>query len=91
MAFDLNSVNAQNPTAGGSTEALVIPVHLPDCRYIPKTCLNLLPPENDTPATINDARSLLIGFGVIKPLDPSGPNRLNPAAQLLNVTPLLPD
>ena len=88
VAFDLNFVQAQNP--GGSTEALVIPVRLPDCRYVPKVCVALLPPDTDSAATDDAARALLIGLGVIKPLDPSGPNKLNPAAQLLNVTPLLP-
>jgi hypothetical protein len=88
VAFDLSGVQAQNP--GGSTEAQVIPVRLPDCRYIPQACLDLLPPASDTAATDDGKRALLIGLGVIKPLDPSGPNKLNPAAQLLNVTPLLP-
>ena len=55
VAFDLTGVQAQNP--GGSTEAIVIPVTLPDCRYIPKTCLNQLPPANDTPATDDAART----------------------------------
>jgi hypothetical protein len=88
VAFSLNSVQATNP--GGSTEALVIPVRLPDCRYIPHVCLNLLPPVGDTAATDDAARAILISLGVIKPLDPSGPNKLNPAAQQLNVKPLLP-
>lgn len=88
VAFNLNGVQAQNP--GGSTEALVIPVRLPDCRYLPQVCVALLPPASDSAATDDAARDLLIGLGVIKSLDPSGPNKLNPAAQLLNVTPLLP-
>ena len=86
--FSLNSLHANNP--GGSTEATVIPVRLPDCRYIPRTCLNLLPPANDTPATDDAARTALINMGVIKPLDPTGPDKLAPGAQLLNATPLLP-
>lgn len=85
--FELNSVNATN--TGGSTDALVIPVNLPDCRYIPKTCLDMLPPAGDTPATDNAARAALISLGVIKSLDPTGPNKLHPSAQILNVTPLL--
>ena len=88
VAFSLNSVQVTNP--GGSTEARVIPVKLPDCRYIPQVCLDLLPPVGDTAATDDAARAILISLGVIKPLDPSGPNKLNPAAQQLNVKPLLP-
>jgi len=88
VAFSLSSMEVANP--GGSTEAAVIPVRLPDCRYIPRACLGLLPPAGDSAASDDAARALLIGFGVIKPLDPSGPAKLHPAAQLLNVTPLLP-
>ena len=86
--FDLSNMNVQNP--GGSTEALVIPVQLPDCRYVPQACLDLLPPAGDSAANDDAARAILIGLGVIKTLDPNGPNKLNPAAQMLNVTPLLP-
>ena len=86
--FDLSNMQVQNP--GGSTEARVIPVELPDCRYVPQACLALLPPVGDSAATDDAARGLLIGLGVIKTLDPTGPNKLNPAAQMLNVTPLLP-
>jgi len=88
VAFSLNSVQVENP--GGSTEAVVIPVSLPDCRYIPQVCLDMLPPAGDGAADDDAARSILIGLGVIRPLDPAGPNRLSPAAQLLNVKPLLP-
>ncbi|MGH8204671.1 MAG: hypothetical protein ACREST_08685 [Steroidobacteraceae bacterium] len=88
VGFSFSSMEVTNP--GGSTEALVIPVQLPDCRYIPKACLDLLPPENDSVGNDDAMRATLIGLGVIKPLDPSGPYKLNPAAQLLNVTPLLP-
>lgn len=77
-------------SAGGSTETTVIPVVLPDCRYIPMTCVDLLPPEGDYAANDNAAREILIGLGVIKPLVATGPNRYLPAAQLLNVKPLLP-
>jgi hypothetical protein len=87
-AAEFNSVNSTN--SGGSTDTTVIPVHLPDCRYIPQACLDLLPPVGDSAATDDARRALLIGLGVIKTLDPTGPNRLNPAAQLLNVKPLLP-
>jgi len=86
--FSLNSMQATNP--GGSTEALVIPLQFPDCRYVPQACLDLLPPAGDTAASDDARRALLIGLGVIKPLDPYGADKLNPAAQLLNATPLLP-
>jgi len=88
VAFNLNGVQAQN--AGGSTEAIVIPVTIPDCRYIPKACLDQLPPAGDTPGTDSAARDLLITMGVIKPLDPTGPDKLSPGAELLNATKLLP-
>ena len=65
-------------------------VELLDCRYIPKACLDLLPPATTTrPRTMPRAQKL-IDMGVIKSLDPTGPNKLHPATQLLNVTPLLP-
>lgn len=86
QGFNLNSLHASNP--GGSLDAIVIPEILPDCRYIPRTCLDLLPPDLDTPATDNAARATLINMGVIKSLDPTGPNKLHPATQLLNVTKL---
>jgi hypothetical protein len=62
---------------------------LPDCRYIPQVCRDML---LEAAPAVGDAaaREFLIGLGVIIPLDPSGPNRLKPAAQRLNVTPLLP-
>ncbi len=88
VAFGLNSVQVTNP--GGSTEALVIPVNLPDCRYVPHACLDLLPPAGDYAASDDAAREILVGLGVIKPLDPYGAYKLHPAAQLLNVAPLLP-
>ena len=86
--FNFNSMNVSNP--GGSTLARAIEVELLDCRYIPRACLDQLPPANDTPATDNAARQLLITMGVIKSLDAGGPNELKPATQLLNVTKLLP-
>ncbi len=89
LGFGFNSMQATNPV-GGSTEALVVPLQFPDCRYVPQACLDLLPPAGDTAATEDDQRALLIDLGVIKPLDPYGADRLNPAAQMLNVTPLLP-
>lgn len=87
VAASLSQVSVTNP--GGSTEATVIPVRIPDCRYIPHQCLDLLPPAGDSAATDDAARALLIKRGVIKPLA-SGADRLKPAAQLLNATKLLP-
>jgi hypothetical protein len=84
--FDLFAVQASNP--GGSTEALAIPVVLPDCRYIPRTCLDQLGLDGDAPATDDAARAALITLNVIQSLDPNGPNKLHPATQRLNVTPL---
>jgi hypothetical protein len=86
QGFNLNSLHVSNP--GGSLDTIVIPEILPDCRYIPRTCLDLLPPAGDTPATDNAARATLITMGVIKSLDPIGPDKLNPATQQLNVTKL---
>jgi len=87
VSTSLNSVNATNP--GGSTDATIIRVRIPDCRYIPQVCLGLLP-HSGGPASDDDAaRALLIQMGVIKPLT-GGANRLKPAAELLNVTRLLP-
>lgn len=87
VAASLSLVDVTNP--GGSTEATVIPVRIPDCRYIPQACLALLPPAGDTAANDDAARALLINLGVIKSLA-SGADRLKPAAQLLNATKLLP-
>ena len=84
--FNLNSMNVSNP--GGSLDAIVIPVILPDCRYIPNTCLDQLLPPGRPSTTDNAARQELINMGVIKSLDPTGPNKLHPATQLLNVTKL---
>jgi hypothetical protein len=63
-------------------------VTLPDCRYIPRACLDLLSLPAATPDTDNAARAALIDLGVIESLDPTGPNKLHPATQLLNVTKL---
>lgn len=85
--FNLNSLHASAPP-GGSLDTTVIPEILPDCRYIPRYCLDLLLPGGETPATDNAARAQLIDMGVIKSLDPSGPDKLHPATQQLNVTKL---
>ena len=67
---------------------------MPDCRYAPFDCLELVPPVDPIPATPAGAVSALISAGVIVPLvldefdlrDSS----VNPGAQRLNITPLLP-
>ena len=87
VSTSLNSLDVTNP--GGSTEATVIRVKIPDCRYIPQACVALLPPANDTAANDDAARAILINRGVIKPLT-TGADRLRPAAELLNATKLLP-
>ena len=87
VSTSLNSLNVTNPD--GSTEATVIRVQIPDCRYIPQACLSLLPPANDAASSDDAARAILINLGVIKPLT-SGADRLKPAAELLNATKLLP-
>ena len=87
-AVTLSSMQVAN--AGDPNDAIVIPVRLPDCRYIPQACVEMLPPAGDYASSENAAREILIGLGVIKPLVPSGPNRYVPAAQILNVKPLLP-
>jgi len=87
-AVTLSSMQVAN--AGDPDDAIVIPVRLPDCRYIPQACVELLPPAGDYASSENAAREILIGLGVIKPLVPYGPNRYVPAAQILNVKPLLP-
>ncbi len=76
--------------AGDSLEAIVKQVKLPDCRYIPQACLELLQVSFPATASKNDMRAILIDKGVIKSLDPLGPNKLNPATQLLIVNKLLP-
>jgi hypothetical protein len=87
VSASLSQMDVTNP--GGSTEATVIPVRIPDCRYIPHVCLDMLPPAGDSAASDDSARGLLINLGVIKPLA-SGADRLKPAAQLLDATKLLP-
>jgi hypothetical protein len=88
VSASLNSVDVTN--AGGSTDATVFRVRIPDCRYIPQTCVDLLPPADDFAANDDAARTLLIKLGVIKPLVSTGTNRLKPAAELFNATKLLP-
>ena len=61
--------------------------NIPDCRYVPGDCLvELGIPDNGSGAV-----ETLISAGVIVPLKPLDPvTRLNPAAQRLNLTKLLP-
>ncbi|HET8691306.1 MAG TPA: hypothetical protein VFM30_04190 [Steroidobacteraceae bacterium] len=87
VSSSLNSLDVTNP--GGSTDATVLQVRIPDCRYIPQECVDLLPPANDGASSDDAARLILIKLGVIKPLA-TGADRLKPAAQLLNATKLLP-
>jgi len=61
--------------------------NIPDCRYVPQVCLNLL--TGHGAATDDDARQALLTAGWIVASDPA--NKLNPAAELLNATPLLPE
>ncbi len=88
VAATLNSVKLADPD--GPSGVTVFRVRLPDCRYLPQVCRQLLTaraPKVAAPA----AHNFLIRRGVIQPLDPAGPNRHQPAAQRLNVTPFLPD
>jgi hypothetical protein len=71
-----------------------------DCRYAPQACVELLGLTGMTypyPSPVGDNQNMenLIFAGIIIPLDPSKPslakNRYRPAAQLLNVTPMLPE
>mgnify|MGYP001820718872 CR=1 FL=1 len=72
-AATLESVNAN-----GDTDMILFQIQgIPDCRYIPDFCVDLL----DSVASADD----LITEGII--IDRGGDH---PAAQLLNVTPLLP-
>ncbi len=73
--------------AGSASDTKVFQVKgIPDCRYVPQVCRNLLMGSN---AVSDDAaRQDLINAGWILPLDAA--NKLKPAAELLNVTPLLP-
>ena len=87
VSASLNSVNVTNP--GGSTEATVIQLRIPDCRYIPQDCVALLPPASDSASSDDAARAILIKLGVIKPLT-TGTAKLKPGAELLNATKLLP-
>jgi hypothetical protein len=83
------SVNSLNFTSSdGDAHAQVFRVRLPDCRYLPQLCRTLL--GGTGTVSPDTARQFLISAGVIVPLDPSGPNRLKPAAQRFNATPLLP-
>ena len=61
--------------------------NIPDCRYVPGDCLAELAIEDNGSGAVET----LISAGVIVPLKPLDPVvRLNPAAQRLNLTKLLP-
>jgi len=61
--------------------------NMPDCRYIPDVCLTTLGIPDNGSGPVES----LIAAGVIVPLSPFDPvARLNPAAQRLNLTKLLP-
>lgn len=68
-----------------------------DCRHRPKDCVDLLGLTDPYPSPVGTNQNMenLISAGIIIPLDPSKPalakNRYKPAAQLLNVTPMLPE
>ena len=81
----LSGVRLLDTTKSGLTLFQV--ENIPDCRYIPDTCLTTLGiPDNGAGAV-----ETLIAAGVIVPLTPFDPAaRLNPAAQRLNLTRLLP-
>ena len=67
-----------------------------DCRYVPHTCLDLLGIDSTGLTTAEAAEALIKDPGeadavsVIVPLLPHSGDRLNPAAQRLNVTPMMP-
>jgi len=62
---------------------------VPDCRYVPRACLGPLG-LTDPGGSTADIVQLLIDENVIVPLLPDSGDELDPAAQRLNVTPLLP-
>lgn len=68
---------------------------MPDCRYAPFDCLEIIEYAGATPATPADAVAALIGAGVIVPLQLAAfdirDTATNPGAQRLNITPLLPE
>jgi len=68
-------------------------VGIPDCRYVPRACLEPLGRTVQPGTSTADVVELLMSeeVGVIVPLLPGTADALNPAAQRLNVTPLLPD
>lgn len=82
-----NVTLASNSTASGIEVFQV--TDIPDCRYLTDVCYKLLAPGGT--ATGSARVDALIGAGWILPLASSAPDRYSPAAQLLNVTPLLPE
>jgi hypothetical protein len=93
VTFDSVELNGDSPTG-----VTVYQIRgLIDCRYAPIDCSNLLgvAPIGSPPFDDSEYMEGLISAGIIIPLDPSKPalakNRYRPAAQLLNVTPMLPE
>lgn len=84
----LLSLSAVNAT--GQTKSRLYEVRdVPDCRFVPQVCTDLLgSPGLDHAGAV----AMLIADGVIVPLAGIGsPWYSSPAAQLLNVSPLLPE
>jgi hypothetical protein len=86
VAATLNSVKLADPD--GPSGVTVYRVHLPDCRYLPQICRQLLTAK--APKVAAPAAQFPDSPRRDQPLDPAGPNRHKPAAAL-NVTPILPD
>ena len=98
-AAKFGAVKLQENSPSGAVLFQITQPGLPDCRYVPFECIDALGIVLPVGATLANAIDALIAYklrptdayGVIVPLDPNGTNRRNPAAQLLNVTPLLPE
>ena len=94
-AVTVDSVKLKDGSPSGVTVYQI--KGLIDCRYAPKDCADLLgvAPIGTSPFDNSEYMEGLISQGIIIPLDPSKPslakNRYRPAAQLLNVTPMLPE
>lgn len=70
---------------------------MPDCRYVPFACLAIVDPDGTPPANAQDAVAALTGppHNVIVPLvldqADTRVTAIEPGAQRLNITPLLPE
>jgi len=93
--LSLSSVKTTGPTKSRLYEVRDVP----DCRFVPQACTDLLgisqPGDTDDQARIrliNYRNTPADTVGVIVPLAGSGPiGQTSPAAQMLNVSPLLPE